>query len=165
MFKIGFVGLDKTGQRIVSHVMETKGHPVMGYDDQKENRELFHRNGGIAVEDPYIIYENCNLIILRLTDAHILTESIENILETNRQGLTIINISPITPREITEIKNKCLQLQTALLDVTIPEVGLTETFDLDTLLVRGEKIDYDKMTGFMNSIGKSLVYGGLIQDK
>ena len=164
MFKIGFVGLDTTGQKIASHIMERKGYPVMGYDDHEENRELFHCNGGVAVEDPNIIYENCNLILLRFSDAQVLTKSIENILGTKRQGLTIINVSPIAHTKTHEIRKEVKKLQIALLDVSIPEIGLTETADLNTLSVRGEKIDYEKMAGFMNSIGEYFIYDGLIQD-
>jgi len=165
MFKIGFVGLDTIGQKMASHIMEKKGHPVMGYDDHEENRELFHCNGGVAVEDPFIIYENCNLILLKFSDTQILTKSIENILETKRRGLTIINFSKIAPTKTKEIKDKAKKLQIALFDVNIPEIGLTETLDFNRMSVRGEKTDYEKMTGFMKSIGKYFIYDGLIQDE
>ncbi len=162
MLKIGFVGLDSTGQKIVSHIMEKKGHPIMGYDIQERNREIFHENGGISVEDPDIIYENCDLILLRQPNALMVTKCIEDVLDTMRHGLTIINISSTFPMKMTELKIKLKSYNISYLNA--PVVDIQEGGDdfPELIGMYGEKEDFEKIEDFMRKTLTNVTYLGLM---
>ena len=92
----------------------------MGYDKEKESRACFDKDGGIAVEDPNIIYETCEIIFLWLPDTGRVRRSIEDILATGREGLTIINMSPEAPANLQELKRRTEERRISLLESPLP---------------------------------------------
>lgn len=165
MLKIGFVGLDSTGQKIASHIMTKKAHPIMGYDLKVENRELFHENGGISVEDPDIIYENCNLIILRLPYELMVTKCIEDVLKTRRNGLTIINLSPVLPGKLNRLKTALHSCGIVLLHAPVLEVMEGDMDFPKSLGVYGNEEELSQIKKYMRKIFTDVVYLGLMENK
>lgn len=165
MLKIGFVGLDSIGQKMASHIMRKKGHSIMGYDLRIENRELFHDHGGISVEDPDIIYENCNLIILRLPHELMVTKCIEDILKTRRNGLTIINLSPVLPGKLNTLKTELRSSDIVLLHAPILKVMEEDRDFPKSLGVYGDEEELSRIKKYMSKIYTDIVYLGLMENE
>ena len=162
--KIGFVGLDPTGQLIVTHIMGKKGHPIMGYDPHEDNRDIFHENGGISVEDPNIIYENCDLIMLRQSDASQVAKCINDVLETGRSSLTIIDLSPFQPKRSTEYNDKLKTHDIAVLKAPIPDTTEGEPCSPEPIGVYGEKSDFERHKDFISHALTNVTYLGLLEE-
>lgn len=164
MAKIGFVGLDSTGRLIATHIMGRKGHPIMGYDKNAQNRDLFHENGGISVEDANIIYENCDLIILRQPDASQVTKCITDVLKTERKSLTLINLTHFVPMKLKDLKNRFKTHEITLLNAPIPDLVQGEPCSSESIGVYGEKNDFVKYKEFMSDALSDVIYLGLLEE-
>lgn len=162
--KIGFVGLDPTGQLIVTHIMGKKGHAIMGYDPHEENRDIFHDNGGIPVDDPNIIYENCDLIMLRQSEASQVAMCISDVLETGRSSLTIIDLSPFQSKRTTEYKDRLKKHDITVLTAPIPDPPQGESCSPEPIGVYGEKSDFEKHKDFMSHALTNVTYLGLLEE-
>lgn len=162
MRKIGFVGLDATGQKIAVQMMKENGRPLMGYDEKMENRTHFDVDGGIAVEDPHIIYENCDLIILWFPDGKSVMKVIEDILATRREGLAIINISPKLPTKFHELKRRSEEQKISLLEIPLPEYLIEE--EKEGLENTHSKVEaYRKMQYFVKQMNEEVKVRRIIQ--
>lgn len=152
MLKIGFVGLSSTGQRLVSYIMRKKGHPVMGYDVSLEQRELFHHMGGVPVEDPKIIFENCNFILLCHASTGVMENWVEEIFDTEREGVTILGFTEGAEDSMKTFQKKAADKNLSLLYAPIPKEYDPAASD-EPLKFYGQEKDLKKIRPFLESMG------------
>jgi len=160
MKKIGFIGLGVMGLPMAINLVKKAAFPVMGFDIFEGKRDLFKNNGGISVNNIEDIYYNCDIIFLCLPTNGLVKISIQEIINTERKGIIIVDLSSTAPNTIEEMYIQSKKNEIRLLDSPVSggEIGAVE--GTLVLMCGGDQEIFDEIQPLLLCMGSSVTYMG-----
>ncbi len=162
--KIGFVGLGIMGQPMVRNLMKA-GYELVVYDRHDEKIEALRKDGAKPVGSPKEAAQDCPVIITMLPNSPNVKEAVlgaNGILEGAREGSLLIDMSSIAPLASQEICAECRKKGTRMLDAPVSG-GEPKAIDGTlSIMVGGDKNDFDEAYDILMAMGTSAVHCGKI---
>ena len=162
--KIGFIGLGIMGKPMVKNLLSA-GHEIVAYDIIEQNVATAVGYGAVASSSPADVARQCGLIITMLPNSpHCKTAILGEggVLSAANAGSLIIDMSSIAPAASQEIAAECAKKGVRMLDAPVSG-GEPKAIDGTlSIMVGGDKEDFDEAYDILMVMGASAVYCGKI---
>lgn len=162
--KIGFIGLGIMGKPMAKNLLAA-GHEIIAYDIIEQNVTTVVGYGAAAASSPADVAKQCSTIITMLPNSPhcksvILGEG--GVLTSASAGSLIIDMSSIAPAASQEISAECAKKGVRMLDAPVSG-GEPKAIDGTlSIMVGGDKADFDEAYDILMVMGASAVYCGKI---
>ena len=162
MARIGIVGLGIMGVPMMKHLVQA-GHSVKGYDRNPQGTELLAEVGGTPVGSVAEACQDVDIFITMVPDSPHVEEVVlgeGGMLENAARGLLHIDMSSIRPDVAKRVAQACAAKGVRCLDAPVSggERGAIE--GSLSIMVGGEKADFDEALPVLEAMGKTVVYLG-----
>lgn len=162
--KIGFIGLGIMGKPMVKNLLSA-GHEIVAYDIIEQNVATAVGYGAVAASSPADVARQCGIIITMLPNSpHCKTAILGEggVLSAANAGSLIIDMSSIAPAASQEIAAECAKKGVRMLDAPVSG-GEPKAIDGTlSIMVGGDKEDFDEAYDILMVMGASAVYCGKI---
>ncbi len=162
MAKIGFIGLGIMGKPMSRNLMKA-GHELVVYDVRPEPIEELATEGAARGLSPKDVASRSEIVITMLPDGPEVEEVIlgpGGVLEAARPGLTVVDMSSISPVVARKVGEQCARWGVEFLDAPVSggEPGaINATL---AIMVGGEAAVYQKVRPIFQAMGKSITLTG-----
>lgn len=160
MRKIGFIGMGVMGLPMAVNLVKKSGQEIMGFDIFEEKRQIFAKEGGIAVDSSVEICKSCNIIFLCLPTNELVKSCIEDVLEQGMTGTTIIDMSSTAPALIKEMYAKAKEKGIHLLDSPVSGGESGAVAATLAIMTGGDKEVFDQCEDLLHYLGSAVTYMG-----
>ena len=162
MARIGIVGLGIMGVPMMKHLVQA-GHSVKGYDRNPQGTERLGEVGGTPVGSVAEACQDVDIFITMVPDSPHVEEVVlgeGGMLENAARGLLHIDMSSIRPDVAKRVAQACAAKGVRCLDAPVSggERGAIE--GSLSIMVGGEKADFDEALPVLEAMGKTVVYLG-----
>jgi len=160
--KIGFIGLGIMGKPMSRNLMKA-GHELVVYDVRPEPIEELATEGAARGLSPKDVASRSEIVITMLPDGPEVEEVIlgpGGVLEAARPGLTVVDMSSISPVVARKVGEQCARWGVEFLDAPVSggEPGaINATL---AIMVGGEAAVYQKVRPIFQAMGKSITLTG-----
>jgi 3-hydroxyisobutyrate dehydrogenase len=160
--KIGIIGTGILGNAVGLNLLKS-GFNVTAYNRTKEKTNELKKHGAKIAESPKIVAENSDLVIIIVKDANAVKKIAfgkKGIRFGNHNGLTVADMSTISPIESKEITKKFLEHKIIKLDTPVmggPNVAIIGKL---VLMVSGDKKTFNKFKKVFEKIANKIFYLG-----
>ncbi len=160
--KIGIIGTGILGNAVGLKLLKS-GFNVTAYNRTKEKTNELKKHGARIAESPKIVAENSDLVIIIVKDANAVKKIAfgkNGIVCGNHKGLTVADISTISPIESKEITKKFLEHEIIKLDTPVmggPNVAITGEL---VLMASGDKRSFNKFKKVFEKMANKIFYLG-----
>lgn len=160
--KIGIIGTGILGNAVGLNLLKS-GFNVTAYNRTKEKTNELKKHGAKIAESPKIVAENSDLVIIIVKDANAVKKIAfgkNGIRFGNHNGLTVADMSTISPIESKEITKKFLEHKIIKLDTPVmggPNVAIIGEL---VLMVSGDKKTFNKFKKVFEKIANKIFYLG-----
>ncbi len=162
MASIGMVGLGIMGLPMARNLLAA-GHTVAGYDRNEASLAKLAEAGGQARGSIAEIVAGADIVITMVPDSPQVQEVVcgpGGILETAPEGLLHIDMSSIRPDVAVEVAAACRAKGVRPLDAPVSG-GEKGAIDATlSIMVGGERADFDAAREVLEAMGKTVVYLG-----
>ncbi|SHF03185.1 2-hydroxy-3-oxopropionate reductase [Atopostipes suicloacalis DSM 15692] len=160
--KIGFVGLGIMGKPMAINLVKA-GHEVYGYDFVKESIDDLVEAGGHAASSGKEAAEKSELVIIMLPNSPHVESALftkDGIAEGLSEGMTVIDMSSISPVASVEFSEKLNELGVSFLDAPVSggEPGAIE--GSIAVMVGGDQDVFDKYYDVLMVMASSVTLVG-----
>ncbi len=159
---IGIIGTGFLGKAVATRLLET-GYKVFVYNRTKNKTESLKNRGAVVTDSPRELAQNCDLVIIIVKDADAV-ESVSfdknGIIYGNHSGLTIADMSTISPVSSKKIAKKFLENGIEMIETPVmggPNLAVKGEI---IVMVGGEKEVYDKYKAVFGHIGNKIFHLG-----
>ncbi|WP_327354966.1 2-hydroxy-3-oxopropionate reductase [Streptomyces sp. NBC_01304] len=162
MAKIGFIGLGIMGSPMAINPVRA-GHTVTGWNRSPEKTAPLVEAGGTAAATIAEAVRDADVVIT-MVPASPQVEAVaygqDGILENAPSGALLIDHSSITPQTSIELAEKAAAKGIRVLDAPVSggEAGAIEA--VLSIMVGGEKADFDAAVPVLQAMGKTIVHCG-----
>lgn len=160
MKKIGFIGMGIMGLPMAVNLVKKGKLSVTGFDVLEDKKIAFIENGGISTDNIDSIAESCNIIFLCLPTNDLVMNSIQQILNTGRKEIIIVDLSSTSPNVIREMYPKCKEAGISLLDSPVSGGESGAIAGTLAIMCGGDKDVFDEVETLLHYIGKAVTYMG-----
>lgn len=160
MKTIGFIGMGVMGLPMAINVATKAEYPVRGFDIVKTQRDAFRAAGGIAVNDPKEIYENCCVILQMLPTHTTIRNSIEQAVRFGKKGTVIVDLSSAAPDMVLELHGEAEKAGMYLLDSPVSGGNPMAVAGTLAMMVGGERAAFDMVEPILRCMGVPIYTGG-----
>lgn len=160
MKKIGFIGLGIMGLPMSINMIKKSGRPIMGFDIVDEKKKIFRDNGGIPVEKVEEIYNCCDIIFISLPTNELVKSNIQGIIDTERNGIIVVDLSSTAPNVIKEMYEKTKNHGVRLLDSPVSGGEKGAIDGTLVLMCGGDNEIFEQVKTFLLYLGSSATYMG-----
>ncbi len=162
MTHIGIVGLGIMGLPMMKHLLEA-GHTVTGYDRNEAAVARLVEAGGKSASSVAEAVAGADIFITMVPDSPQVQEVVLSeggLLDNARDGLLYIDMSSIRPDVAAQVAKACREKGVRALDAPVSggEKGAVE--GTLSIMVGGEKADFDEALPVLERMGKTVVYLG-----
>jgi 2-hydroxy-3-oxopropionate reductase len=162
MSSIGIVGLGIMGLPMMRNLMAA-GHSVIGFDRNSESVAKLVEAGGRAAGSIAEAADGADVFITMLPDSPHVEDVVlgeGGLLETAAPGLLYLDMSSIRPDVSARVAAACREKGVKALDAPVSggEKGAVE--GTLSIMVGGEKADFDSALPILEAMGKTVVYLG-----
>ena len=162
MARIGIVGLGIMGVPMMKHLIEA-GHSVKGYDRNPQGTERLVEVGGTAADSVAEAAKDVDYFITMVPDSPHVEEVVlgeGGLLQNAAPGLLHIDMSSIRPDVAKRVAQACADKGVRSLDAPVSggERGAIE--GSLSIMVGGDKADFDEALPILEAMGKTVVYLG-----
>jgi 2-hydroxy-3-oxopropionate reductase len=157
--KIGFLGMGSMGFPMAKNIVNKYGVSVMGYDVIQTKKKVFTEAGGIFVNDPIEIYEQCDVILQMLPTHSIIISSIEQAIQYGKPGNIIIDCSSTAPNIIIDLYKKAKKAGMYLLDAPVSGGNPMAISGTLAIMCGGDKEAFDKVKSILQCMGNPIYTG------
>ncbi len=167
MKKIGFIGLGVMGSPMSQNAVKA-GFTVKGWNRTQENRPLVTQaknNGVDVVSTIEEAVSNAEVICICVSDVPDVNEVIfsdRGIAKNAKQGAIIIDFSTIGTQAVKEISAKLEPYGLSFMDAPVSGGDIGAQNGTLTIMVGGDKADYDRCLPIFQSMGKNITYCGAV---
>ena len=160
--KIGIIGTGMLGNAVGLHLLKSAFN-VTVYNRTKEKTNELKNYGAKIAESPKKVAENSELVIIIVKDADAVKKIAfgkNGIVEGNHKGLTVADMSTISPIESKNISKKFLKHEIIKLDTPVmggPNVAITGGL---VLMASGDKRVFDKFKKVFEKIANKIFFLG-----
>jgi len=160
--KIGIIGTGILGNAVGLNLLKS-GFNVTAYNRTKEKTNELKKHGAKIAESPKMVAENSDLVIIIVKDANAVKKIAfgkKGIRFGNHNGLTVADMSTISPIESKEITKKFLEYKIIKLDTPVmggPNVAIIGEL---VLMVSGDKRAFNKFKKVFEKIANKIFYLG-----
>ena len=158
--KIGFLGTGLMGQPMVLRLLEVN-HSVTVYNRTKSKLQSLVEAGAQAVDSPVDIIERADCVILMLSDAAAIAETLlSDKATTHLTNRTVIQMGTIAPTESQSIRDAVVSAGGEYLEApvlgSIPQVKTGELL----VMVGGTKAQFDRYSELLKCYSPEPMYVG-----
>lgn len=162
MTNIGMIGLGIMGLPMAKHLVAA-GHLVRGFDHNPASIDALVAAGGVAAESVAETVTGADIVITMVPDSpHVqdIVFSEGGLLESASAGLLYIDMSSIRPDVSVQVAQACAEKGIRALDAPVSggEKGAVDA--TLSIMVGGEKADFDEALPVLEVMGKTVVYLG-----
>lgn len=162
MTKIGIVGTGMLGNAVGLNLLKL-GFDLTVYNRTKEKTRELQNNGAEVVDYPKNVAENSELIIIVVKDADAVKKvsfGKNGIIEGKHDGMTVADMSTISPIESKNISKKFLEHEIIKLDIPVmggPNVAITGEL---VLMISGDKGTFDRFKSIFEKMANKIFFLG-----
>lgn len=161
---IGFIGLGIMGKPMASNLL-AHGYPLTVFNRSKQSIKELERLGAYGAHSSQEVAQRSETVIIMVPDSPEAVEVImgkQGVFDGAKQGETIIICSTILPKVVREIHEKAFARGIKVLDA--PVSGSRPKAEAGTLsiMVGGDKKDYEENLEIFQAMGKNIFWGGPI---
>lgn len=160
MKKIGFLGMGIMGLPMAINMVKKTQQAIFGFDVVEEKRNIFKENGGIPVNNPEEVYNNCDIIFLCLPTNDLVKLSIQGIIDAGREGTIIVDLSSTAPGVIREMYPKAKESDIRLLDSPVSGGEAGAIAGNLVIMCGGDMEIFDEVKPLLLTIGSVATYMG-----
>ncbi len=160
MKKIGFIGMGIMGLPMAINLVKKGNLSVTGFDILENKRKIFDENGGISTDNTETIINYCDIIFLCLPTNDLVKSNIQQILQTGRKRIIIIDLSSTSPNIIREMHPICEDAGISLIDSPVSGGEAGAINGTLAIMCGGDKEVFDEVESLLHYIGKSVTYMG-----
>jgi 3-hydroxyisobutyrate dehydrogenase len=162
MLKVGFIGMGIMGQPMAVNLVKA-GFPLVVFNRTKSKCEPLTALGATVAGSPRELAEQSDVVIAIVSD----TRDVEQVLFSEagvwhgvRQGMTVIDMSTISPRATIQFSERLLEKGCEMLDAPVSggEKGAREK--TLGIMVGGRREVFDRFLPLFQAIGKTIIYAG-----
>ncbi len=162
MDKIGFIGLGIMGRGMVDNLQKA-GHTVTVWNRTASRMETFVENGAIAAETPQQLAEQCDIIMICVSDTGDVQAVLygdDGVLAGLSEGKLVIDHSTISPSATIEMAQAVNAVGARWLDAPIS--GGSEGAKKGTLsiMIGGDEAQVERAMPFLDAMGKTITHVG-----
>lgn len=162
--KIAFIGLGIMGKPMVRNLVKAGFTPIV-YDVVDKNMDIMRQEGIQTAESSKEAAQNSDFIITMLPNSPHVKEAVlgkNGVLEGAKEGSLLIDMSSIAPLVSQEISKECLKKGIKMLDAPVSG-GEPKAIDGSlSIMVGGEKEDFERGYQILKAMGASVVHCGKI---
>ncbi len=160
--KIGIIGTGMLGNAVGLHLLKS-GFNLIVYNRTKEKTNELRSKGAIIAESPKKVAEKSDLVITVVKDADAVKKIAfgkNGIIHGNHKGLTVADMSTISPIDSRKISKKFLKYKIIKLDTPVmggPNVAITGEL---VLMASGDKKTFVKFKKVFEKIANKIFFLG-----
>lgn len=162
MTNIGIVGLGIMGTPMMKHLLAA-GHSVTGYDRNEQRVAELVEAGGRAATSVAEAAAGADVFITMVPDSpHVqdVVYSEGGLLDSGAEGLLYIDMSSIRPDVAVEVSAACKEKGIRALDAPVSGGEKGAIDGTLSIMVGGEKADFDEALPILELMGKTVVHLG-----
>ena len=164
METIGFIGLGIMGRPMCANLMKA-GHKVIVYDVVRAVVDEVVANGAVAANSPADVASQVNKIVTMLPDSPQVKEVVmgkSGVLEGAKKGSIIIDMSSIAPSTAKEVHDAAKAKGVRMIDAPVSGGQPGAIAATLSIMVGGEKADFEECVDILKVMGSSVVLVGSI---
>ena len=160
--KIAWIGLGIMGSPMSENLIKA-GYSVTGFTLEQDKLDRLTAAGGTSAASIAEAVKDADVIVT-MVPASPQVEAIsygpEGILENARQGALIVDMSSITPQTSVDLASSAKEKGIRVIDAPVSggEAGAIEA--VLSIMVGGEKADFDEALPILEALGKTIVLCG-----
>lgn len=160
--RIGFIGLGIMGKAMAANIARA-GYPLTVYNRTSGHASHLQALSVKEASSPGAVATEAEVIILMLTGPEAIDEVLwgeAGVVASAEAGLTIINMSTVSPKYTRELQQELARCNITLIDA--PVSGTKKPAEDGTLLILagGDREDVEKYTPLFSAMGKKVIYCG-----
>lgn len=160
--KLGFIGLGKMGKPMAVNLLKA-GHDLIVYNRSKGAVKELAELGAASAETPSEVGEKAEVIFLCLPvgkDVAGVVAGEKGILGTASPGTVIVDHSTISPDDSKRMYDVCREKGVGFLDAPISGGVTGAQAGTLSIMVGGDKADFDRVFPLLEILGKNIYYLG-----
>ncbi|KAB0442070.1 NAD(P)-dependent oxidoreductase [Lysinibacillus fusiformis] len=161
--KLGFIGLGNMGLPMSINLLKANNE-VYGFDTNVEAVELFTEAGGIGLASAKDVAMQCDVIMTSLPTPQIVEMvylSKEGIIHHAKKGALLIDFSTVNPDLNDSLHKEASTLGLRYLGAPVSGGVIGAVNATLTIMVGGDKDDYDSASEIFGIVGKKIYHLGL----
>ena len=162
MQRIGFIGLGLMGQHMARRLLEA-GHPLTVWNRTTEKAQALRAAGAAWAASPKTLALSSDVVITMVTDSASSEEvscGPDGVLAGARPGLTLIDMSSITPETSRSIAERARAKGIAMLDAPVTGAPKAASEGKLGVMVGGPRETFDACLPIFQVMGVKIVYAG-----
>lgn len=162
MLKIGFIGMGIMGQPMAANLLSA-GFSLVVFNRTMSKCQPLAARGAVVAGSPRDLAEQSDVVIVMVSD----TTDVEQVLFSEvgvwhgvRRGMTVIDMSTISPRATVEFSKRLLGKGCEMLDAPVSggEKGAREK--TLGIMVGGKRKSFEAFVPVLQEMGKTIIYVG-----
>ncbi len=162
MQRIGFIGLGLMGQHMARRLLEA-GHPLTVWNRSADKAKGLRAAGAAWAESPRALAHASDVVITMVTDSaaseHV-SSGPDGVLAGAHPGLTLIDMSSITPEMSRSIAERARARGVPMLDAPVTGAPKVASEGKLGIMVGGPKETFDVCLPVFQVMGVKIVYAG-----
>ena len=162
MQRIGFIGLGLMGEHMARRLLEA-GHPLMVWNRSADKATSLRAAGASWAESPRALAQVSDVVITMVTDSaaseHVSCAP-DGVLAGAHAGLTLIDMSSITPETSRSIAERARAKGIAMLDAPVTGAPRVASEGKLGIMVGGLRETFDACLPIFQLMGVKIVYAG-----
>ncbi len=159
---IGFIGTGVMGKSMAGHLLDA-GYQLHVYNRTKSKADELVGKGAVWQNTPAEIARNCNLVITIVgfpNDVEAVYLGPDGIIANAKPGSFLVDMTTSSPELAERIYREAKEKDSHTLDAPVSggDVGAKEA--RLSIMVGGDREDYDKLFPIFELMGKNIVYQG-----
>lgn len=160
--RIGLIGLGIMGRPMARNLLKA-GFPLTVYNRSAGPAEELAQQGANRVESPAAVARNSDIVISIVTDSPDVEQVVlgENgVIEGVHEGLTLIDMSTISPDVTRQIGERLAARRMAMLDAPVSGGERGAIDGTLSIMVGGEAAVFERCLPVLQAMGKKIVHCG-----
>jgi 3-hydroxyisobutyrate dehydrogenase-like beta-hydroxyacid dehydrogenase len=162
MQRIGFVGLGLMGQHMARRLLEA-GHPLTVWNRSADKAKGLRAAGAAWADSPKALAQVSDVVVSMVTDSAA-SEQVacapDGVLAGAHPGLTLIDMSSITPETSRSIAERARGKGVAMLDAPVTGAPKVASEGKLGIMVGGPRDTFDACLSIFQVMGVKIVYAG-----
>lgn len=156
--KVGFIGLGNMGIPMANNLIQA-GHEVYGMDINEASKQKFKELGGIIVDSIKELTEKTKFIMTSLPTPKIVESTFcenDGLIDSAEAGTLLIDFSTVNPKLNDDIAALCKRRNLNYLGAPVSGGVIGAIEATLTIMVGGDKQDFEKALPILNTLGKNI---------
>jgi 2-hydroxy-3-oxopropionate reductase len=161
---LGFIGLGIMGRPMASHLLQA-GYSLTVFNRSRAAVDALVQAGAKAAESPQEVAKQSETVITAVTDTSAVEEVVlgaNGVLQGAHPGLLLIDMSTISPRATRRMATEMAPSGVHMLDAPVSGGDVGARQGTLTIMVGGEKEDFERALPIFEVLGKTITHCGPI---